>query len=56
MNLNELLEYVEIGFQKLVLLMELLQNIPNVIFIVMIILMLGIWIYLQNNHFPNQPQ
>ena len=53
MNLNEILAMVEIGFNKLANLMEILQNLPNIIFISIGFILIGIWLFLQAT-FPKE--
>ena len=55
MNFNEILAIVEIGFNKLANLMEILQNLPNIIFIVIGFILIGTWLFLQAT-FPKESE
>lgn len=55
MNLNEILAYVELGFQAMSEMMEMLGNLPNIIFISIGLIMIGIWLFLQAN-FPKEQE
>ena len=50
MNLNDILYFIELGFNKMAILMENLNNWPNILFIAIGFVLVGYWLYLQSSY------